>query len=237
MEKNDGDSFRLSDLNNEYNSYEELCVLAEFIMTSKAEQVVLDFSNVNFVAANLYSVLGCLFSEKFNGKKLSISNIKQPVKRVIQKNGFYQHFIGLKGLPDRYKTMIPYRVFGVEDIHEYDNYLTFELFGRDDLPKMSVGVRDSIRDYLLEVFKNVNDHTECQHIYTCGQYFPRTKMLYFTLVDSGKTIYENVHEYHRRNNKSCPECCLEWATGFGNTTVQSKTPRGLGLHYQKKYQK
>lgn len=76
---------------------------------------------------------------------------------------------------------------------------------------MSRGVKDSIKDYLLEVFKNVNDHTECTQIYTCGQYFPKRKMLYFTLADSGKTIYENVYDYHVENDQSCPECCLKWA--------------------------
>lgn len=180
------DVFRLRDLNNAYNSYEELCVLANYIINSGAEQIVLDCAAVDFVASNLFAVLGCLFAEKLNGKKLRINNVKEPLQKIIQKSGFYRHFKGLSGLPDKYNTITPYRVFNVMDIEQYEKYLTIELFARDDLPVMSRGVKDSIKDYLLEVFNNVYDHTECRHIYTCGQYFPKMGMLFGMGYEIGK---------------------------------------------------
>ena len=94
---------------------------------------------------------------------------------------------------------------------------------------MSEKVRDNIRDYLLEIFKNVIDHTNSKKIYTCGQFFPKTALLYFTLVDIGETIRYNVSNFHRKYGIQIPDNALTWALQAGNTTIDVGSPRGLGL--------
>ena len=67
---------------------------------------------------------------------------------MIRKNGFHSHFATLDPLPDKHNTVIPYKVFNVRNIKEYEAYLTIKLFNRDDLPVMSSPYRHMIQDYL-----------------------------------------------------------------------------------------
>lgn len=47
-------------------------------------------------------------------------------------------------------------------------------------------------------------------LYICGQYFPRNSNLYFTIVDLGETIFENVNEYLCGHNIEISENILKW---------------------------
>ena len=224
---------RLStDLQNSYKSHNYLCKLAYTLQNSTNTNIIIDLSDINFIASNLFSVLGCIFSE-FKEKKsgqdtLRIRGMKSSILDTVQKNGFCEH-IGLKKIPDIHNTVIPYKKFGVDEIEEYERYLTLNLFMRNDLPQMTKSVTDIIRDSLLELFKNVKDHTSSNYIYTCGQYFPKSSSLYFTIVDIGETIPYNVHNFHTDHNLSLPDNSLKWAIMEGNTTSRTNGPRGIGL--------
>ncbi len=227
--------FSLSDLQNSFRSHEKLCELAKFLRESSDKSIIIDCKKAGFIASNLFAVLGCIINENKKEGKVGFSNINPGVKDSIQKSGFNKQFDGIAGKNDIYKTSISYKMFRVEEIDEYERYLNLQLFSRPDLPQMSRGVSDYIIDYLLELFKNVCDHTECERIYTCGQFFPQSKLLYFTVADGGKTIIENVEEYHNKIKKEIPDNCLEWAIASGNSTSLSKTPRGIGLHLIKEF--
>lgn len=220
-------------LQNSYSSHERLCELANFLQVPSLWTIEIDFTNVNFIASNLFAVLGCLLGEYLarnpDKKKIGILGIRDSISEIIRKNGFYVHFNNMTKLPDIHNTTIPYKIFKVFEIDEYERYLTLSLFARKDLPQMSKAVSDNIRDSLLELFKNVSDHTNSTAIYTCGQYFPKSEVLYFTIVDAGTTIYGNVKRFHELRKLEVPKCCLEWAIGEGNTTLETKTPRGIGL--------
>lgn len=219
-------------IRNNFKSHNELCRLAHDIVNSDSVRALVDLRNVNFIASNLFSVLGAIFYlyKTINPKKDSIliGNVSDMIINVIQKNGFCQH-LGLERLPDVHNTVIPYKIFNVEDIEEYDRYLTINLFTRSDLPQMTQKVSDIIRDYLLELFKNIKDHTTSNMVFTCGQYFPQNRMLYFTIVDIGETIAYNVNGFHHKRNLPLPQSPLEWAIETGNTTQLTEIPRGLGL--------
>ena len=218
------------DLQNSFSSYNYLCKFAHELQSTDFLNITIDMSKVNFVAANLFSVVGCLLANysatKHNEGSLSIWGMKPKIRETIRKNGFCHHF-GLEKLPDINNTVIPYRIFDVNEILEYERYLTINLFTREDLPP---GAKDDrIRDSLLELFKNVADHTSSKNIYTCGQYFPKSSMLFFTIVDMGETIPYNVREFHNLHSLVLPNSCLEWAVQSGNTTSSIAKPRGLGL--------
>lgn len=220
-----------NDLQNSYNSYNDLCMFAYQLNSVDLPNLTIDMSKVNFVAANLFSVIGCLlatYSDRKNGEcSLRVSGMKPKILDTIKKNGFCQHF-GLEKLPDTNNTIIPYRIFETTEILEYERYLTINLFTRKDLPQSAKD--DRIRDSLLELFKNVVDHTSCDRIYTCGQYFPKSRMLFFTIVDMGETIPYNVTKYYNTLHESeAPENHLEWAIQSGTTTSMEEKPRGLGL--------
>ena len=229
------------DLQNSYSSHLKLCELATFLENLDAELVTIDFSNVKFIASNLFAVLGCIFMEFVERKpgtnRLKITGLNYSIKNLIQKNGFSIHFSEFEKQPDKFNTVIAYKQFGRDNIKEYEMYLTYSIFSRKDLPEMSKEVSDDIRDSLLELFKNVSDHTRSKHIYTCGQFFPKSKMLFFTIVDAGETIYKNVLEFHRRHKLNQPQYCLEWAIEEGNTTLDTTSPRGIGLSLMKDFVK
>lgn len=226
-----------TDIQNSYRSHNQLCELADTLLSTSATNITVDLTNINFIASNLFSVLGCIFSEytgKDKRRKILFKGTRHSIMDVMQRNGFCQHF-GIKKIPDIYNTVIPYKNFGVNEIEEYERYLTLNLFTRRDLPQMTRAVSDAIRDSLLELFKNVKDHTTSQYIYTCGQYFPKSYLLYFTIVDIGETIPYNVSTFHFNQDLTIPENSLEWAISEGNTTLISNGPRGIGLSLIKNF--
>lgn len=220
------------DLQNCFRSHDHLCQLANKLQYTTFSKITIDLTGVNFIAANLFSVLGCIFYEyahqKANDDAIMITGVNRRISDVMRKNGFCQH-IGLKRKKDVHNTIIPYMIFPVNKIDEYERYLTINLFTRKDLPSMSQAVTDAIRDSLLELFKNVSDHTTSEHVFTCGQYFPKSYMLYFTLVDIGETISYNVNRFHRDRHLPLPSNPLNWALKMGNSTIFSSQPRGIGF--------
>ena len=200
-------------------------------LDSDITRLTIDMSKVSFIAANQFAVLGSILDDlSLSHPNISIQlyGLAQNIKNIMGKNGFCKN-LNLPRIPDVYNTTIPYKVFDASYIDEYEKYLTINLFNRSDLPKMSEKVRDNIRDYLLEIFKNVIDHTNSKKIYTCGQFFPKTALLYFTLVDIGETIRYNVSNFHRKYGIQIPDNALIWALQEGNTTIDVGSPRGLGL--------
>lgn len=222
-------------LQNSFQSHNYLSKLAYNFEHTNAARINLDLSNVTFIASNLFAVLGSIlfeFNQRNTGtQKLYIGGMNEQITEVIKKNGFCVH-LDLEKLPDIHNTVIPYKIFSVSQIEEYERYLTLNLFAGtvgNIFSIMTPEVRDDIRDSLLELFKNVSDHTTCEYVFTCGQYFPKSYTLYFTIVDMGETITYNVNNYHIVNNLPIPYNPLEWAIGNGNTTSPSEKPRGVGL--------
>lgn len=224
-------------ISSSYKSHDYLSRFAIEIMESDSKNIVIDMSNVTYIASNQFAVLGCIMDTSMRlGKhtELSIKGLSGNLRDLIRKNGFCQHF-DLEKLPDKNNTVIPYRYFGSDEIEDYEKYLLLYLLNRKELPLMTEMVKDTILDYLLEVFKNVIDHTTSERIYTCGQFFPKSSMLYFTMVDAGETIPYNVNKYFKKYGKDSPENALFWAIQEGHTTVDEDGPRGIGLSLIKSF--
>lgn len=217
-------------INTDFKSHNYLSKLANKILNSKCKTITIDMSKLKFVAANQFAILGCIFDTyvKNNNTLKLLTNISPDIMSLMCRNGFGKFFT-LQPIPDINNTTIPFKRFNVNEITEYELYLTMKLFARNDLPAMSDEVSNNIRDYLLEIFKNVNDHTNSPYVYTCGQFFPATSLLYFSIVDTGETISYNVTEYFNKYSLPLPSNTLKWAIEAGNTTLVEDAPRGLGL--------
>ena len=104
-----------TDLQNSYKSHNQLCKLAYTLQNSTNTKITIDLSDINFIASNLFSVLGCIFSEfkkkKSGTRRIKNSRYETPILDTVQKNGFCEH-IGLKKIPDIHNTVIPYKEFG-----------------------------------------------------------------------------------------------------------------------------
>lgn len=219
-----------------YESHNYLSRLAKGLEQFYNRNIILDFSHTHFIAANQFAILGSILEScTHRNCKITLGeNTPYKLLDILKRNGFCNYF-NLTTIPDKNNTIIPYKRFDVNSLNEYELYLTISLFDRNDLPKMSPGVTDEIRDYLLEVFKNVKDHTSSLYVYTCGQFFPKTSTLYFSIVDTGETISYNVDKYHEEHLLKSPDSRLAWALEAGNTTLDIGRPRGLGLSLVKDF--
>ena len=150
-------------------------------------------------------------------------------KKVMQKNGFGD-MLGFTAIKDTFHTVIPYHRFSRDESMEFEKYLILHIFQRNDIPYMSEAAQNTIIDNILEIFNNVKEHTTSQYVYACGQFFPRSSMLYFSIVDIGETIKENVEQYLEMKNIELDKgSYIEWAMETGNSTRVKGSPGGLGF--------
>ncbi len=222
-----------------FQAHSILSTLSAQLADAKSDTVYLDFSHVDFIASNQFAVLGCIldaYKTEHPDATIYFSSLKPKIKKMIQKNGF-NTLLGYEKLPDTYNTVIPYSIFGIDQINIFEKYIVLRIFGRNDIPKMTEKVRGNIIDNILEIFNNVKEHTHSDKVYTCGQYFPKSSLLYFTIVDSGETIPYNVNNYFTNlpDHDRAPVRPLEWAIAPGNTTRTIGTPGGLGLSLLKDF--
>lgn len=214
-----------------YKSHLMLSKFATEVLNSNFSNINLDFSTIDFIASNQFAILGCIldtFNNKHPDAKVYMSSLKNKIREIIQKNGFNKH-LNLEKIPDTYNTVIPYTIFGINQIDSFEKYILLRIFSRDDIPKMSEKLRSQMIDSILEIFNNVKEHTHSKKVYTCGQFFPRSSLLYLTIVDSGETIPYNVNTFFSSCNIDPPDQALNWALISGNTTRKGNTPGGLGL--------
>ncbi|MCI5620530.1 MAG: FAM114 family protein [Lachnospiraceae bacterium] len=219
------------DIDNGLKAKNLLARLSEILSSAKENEISISFEEVSFIAANQLAVLGALFDEfcGASGKQIYINDLSPRLKMVMQKNGFGQR-IGLEPIMDRFHTTIPYREFQTNESDEFEKYLILNIFQRNDIPMMSDAAKNTIIDNILEVFNNVKEHTTSKSVYACGQFFPKSKKMYFSIVDVGETIKENVVNYFELMKKDLETSnYIEWAMKEGNSTRNNDSPGGLGF--------
>lgn len=214
-------------MSNDKKTYEELIHLQKLLGENQNKRVLINMVNVQFISANLLSVLGSILNSSANNNIIAFANINTKIKRIMQRNGFNRYF-KWENAQDRYNTTIKYTVFKAttENLEEFERYLILNVFNRPEMPTMSNKVRDRIVDSFLEMFNNVIDHADSDSAYVCGQYFKKSGSLVISIVDVGKTIKENVSEYLQQEMGTNS---LEWAVVQGNSTKSNTAPGGLGF--------
>jgi signal transduction histidine kinase len=81
---------------------------------------------------------------------------------------------------------------------------------------------------LDEIFNNAVIHSKSEHgIYCCGQAYPRTNKIKFTISDCGIGIRRSILE--NRGLVKTGEDAINWAMTEGTTTRIGDVPGGLGL--------
>lgn len=219
-------------LMNDKISYEKLIALYHILNSSDHEKIILDFSNVTFLSANLLAVLGCCVDNTMlkRNHKIALRGLNSKIKTIMQKNGFNKYFTW-EHLEDALHHTMSYEIFQstTEHLVDFERYLVINIFSRDNMPAMNTAYKNCIIDNLLEMFNNVIDHANSDHVYVCGQYFPKNLNLCFSIVDLGRTIYENVTAYFKNKTIDFPDNSLAWAILPGNSTKTSEAPGGLGF--------
>ncbi len=215
----------------DFTGYSKLIVLHQQLNNTDDSNIVLDFTNVTWLEANLSALLGAILSfHRKTGKTFSIEGLRDDHSNLFSRNRFLSAEFGLKAEPDRNNTIISYQKFLPSEAAAFMLYIKNELLSKPDFPKHSRKLGEKIAESIFELYENARTHGRCEHIYTCGQYYPgkATKRLDITIVDMGKTIKANVNEYLKQNFSGSE--AIEWALKDGNTTKTGDIPGGLGLN-------
>lgn len=196
-------------------------------------EIIFDFQNTSWFEANLAAVFGVIGDyASAKGNSLSIIGMRGSIENILQRNGFMSEY-GMWREADRYGTTISYKKFDPEQGTHFSQYIKDELLSKPDFPMLSRLLAKKINESIYELFENARTHGKCNHIYTCGQYYPnkRPARIDITIVDLGISIKKNVNSYLRKNRKPIkngPEA-IAWAIQKGNTTKTGNISGGLGL--------
>jgi hypothetical protein len=100
---------------------------------------------------------------------------------------------------------------------------------------VSTSLRDAIVGRVWEIHTNAFEHSHSPvGIFSCGQHYPRRKLLELTVVDFGVGIPSNARLFVRNPAFSAGRT-LQWAFQAGNTTKPNGRGRGMGLDLLKEF--
>ncbi len=220
----------LSNINDSFNSYK---LLIELYNNNKdIELSVIYISLYNWFAANMSAVLGAILDKlQDNFNLIEFVDIEQDIERILKKNNFLTYF-NFSSVSDNHHTTIPYLKLKPKDGKFFNNYIFNELLGRNELPQMSLGVRDRIAEAIYEIFVNAQIHSESEYIYTCGQFFPNKDKIEFTIVDMGIGFKNRVNKRFKSNLNAVQ--AIQWAVKDKSTTKVGISG-GIGLALLKEF--
>ena len=111
---------------------------------------------------------------------------------------------------------------------EFAKYINEKLLAHPSL-RLDEGRIYNIRKHLLEIFANIELHARTSSpIFACGQYYPKSYKLKFTLVDLGVGYLPPIHSF-TKGLVTSSSAAIAWALAGHNTTKVATTPGGLGL--------
>jgi len=221
---------KLSNINGSFESYKQLINLYE--KNKKSTFSSIPISLHIWFSANISAVLGAIL-DKLQSKSntINIENIDSKIERVLQKNDFLS-FFEYPSILDNHHTTIRYLKLKPTDGKFFNNYVFNELLGRTELPMMSIMVKNKIAEAIYEIFVNAQIHSESNHIYTCGQFFPNKDIIEFTIVDVGIGFRNRVNKRFNVNLNAVQ--AIKWAVQDKNTT-KIGISGGIGLAFLKEF--
>lgn len=212
------------------NGYTYFGNLLNSISDFENENINIDFSDCIWFEANLSAVLGSIISQlEFKGNKVKLINIREEQKSILCRNSFLGNY-GHELQQDERGTTVSYNQFKITDEKLIKTYIGKELLDKKDMPVISPTLRTEIIRSIFEIYSNAITHGACDYVFSCGQYYPgkTPPYMYFTIVDIGKTIKQNVSQFVKNSSLPGNEA-IEWAIKEGHTTKTGPHPGGLGL--------
>jgi hypothetical protein len=218
-----------NDIKSEFKGYEYIITWINKFKNVHDTEITFDFSNVEFLEANLCALIGAVFEILTSQRNtIYVKNFNRKVETILRKNGFLIDF-GYEKIIDHYATSLSYRKFTPHDDVGFNSYIKSELLNKTQFPKHSDKLGKEITRNIFEIYENARTHGKCEFIHTCGQFYPKNpdKPLHFTIVDKGINIKQNVSNYFNKEYDAAE--AIAWAMVKGNTTKTGNTSGGLGL--------
>lgn len=221
---------RLSNINNNFESYQKLITFYSQYKDTHFDRVSLDICQ--WFAANMCSALGGILDKlSANLNEIEIRHIDPAIENILLKNDFLSYF-GHQRKADNHHTTIRYLKLNPTDGKYFNSYIINELIGRTELPKMSALVKETMAQAIYEIFVNAQIHSDSPSIYTCGQFFPRDNKIEFTIADVGIGFKNKVNRRFNKNLTSTQ--AITWAVQDRHTTKEGITG-GIGLAFLREF--
>lgn len=130
----------------------------------------MDFSELEWIDANMLSAFGAVLDDNFKRIKLQFvtGSVSPKIENLLARNRFGLYFNFDKAI-DKNDTVIEYRVTNGKKIKEFASYFKDRVLQRQKMPKMSKGLKDKILENVLEIFGNAPMHGGCSKVFSCGQ--------------------------------------------------------------------
>lgn len=209
-------------------SYDRLFALWRQVK-GRGNHFVFDFSQCTFLAQNGVAFLGGLIrSIERQGGEVTIDwdTLRSDIKMNLAQNGFLSVFEG--GINPWEGNSIPYREDPELDKDGLVEYLADRWLGRDWV-HLSDGLRYALAGKVCEIYVNAFEHSDSRiGVFSCGQHYPRLRVVRLTAVDFGVGIPSNVRGF-AANQRIQASSAMKWAFQPGTTTRPGSSGGGVGL--------
>lgn len=215
---------KLYNIDNSFSSYQQIAALYQQNAEKFFDEIPVELRQ--WFAANMASALGAVLDkliEELN--TITFTHIDGAIQTILQKNDFLS-FYGYPRTIDNHSTTIQYQKLKPSDGKYFSQYVTTELLERSELPQLSIGLKEKMTEAIYEIFVNAQIHSETEHIYTCGQFFPNKNKIEFTITDTGIGFRKKIKQRFRKDLSAVQ--AIQWAVQDKNTTKKG-LPGGIGL--------
>ena len=210
-------------------------------------QIEIDLTNLRWFDANLSGLLLAITEDLRESNKLDfhidgkywLSEYSKNFN-VLLRNKFIPMLWGMGDgydeIVDNHKSTIELQKFHFAEIDEFSEYIE-RVFLEHRGCSINEEAKEDIRTAYTELFTNYREHAETEKpIYVCGQYFPTTRKLCFSITDVGIGFFVPIQKHTQtdENPVNNAQTAIEWALKYNNTTSISKT-KGQGLHNIEKF--
>lgn len=225
-DKNIVKEFTLSDIDTSFNCYNQFVNLYTQLQDSVFDSIKINL--LDWFGANMSAVLGGLLDKLSFTNTISISSNKSQVITILKKNTFLANY-GYEITPDTNGTTIKFLKLSPSASRYFNSYVMNELLSQSALPEMTDELKKKIAESIYEIFVNAQIHSQTDHIYTCGQFFPAKHKIEFTIVDMGLGFKNIINNRFKDTNTTLSSIqAIKWALIDGNTT-KTDVSGGLGL--------
>ncbi|MGB0454352.1 MAG: ATP-binding protein [Bacteriovoracaceae bacterium] len=218
----------VNSVRNDFYGFGELASLQQQASNLMFDDLYLDFSSCSWFEANLSAPLGAILNKATRDVvTIHFNSLPPGVETILRKNEFLTYY-GYGPCIDTYGTCVKYSMFNPNDSIGFKDYIEKELFAKHSLPNMSDGLTKKIKETIIEVFTNTGAHGGTDRVFCCGQIFPQSGRLDFTIANLGRTFNDNISNYLGQSLSDVD--AIDWGTQKDNSTRVGAIPGGLGLY-------
>lgn len=212
---------------NNINSLKDSIKYYKKIINNNNDIIILDFSSAGFIRNNYLSIIGLALEMKIKENKQVqiIEPIKSKVQESLENIGFLSHYKNNMLNVKIDDTMVRYTNIDLNDwdgLHDFYTYFEQQL--NKNVNNLSSELSNKIIQKIFELFSNVFRHSNSELGFFCsGQFYPDNHKFYFTIVDGGVTIKNNVNNYLRNifdTNKGLKNILKKYENKDGNEAIK-----------------